>query len=72
MKRWRQPFTFVYGVAFFIGITFLMAGAILLVVTVYLFVTVGDGTMAPWDPTQKLVVKGPYCYQTFLNRNTKD
>ena len=35
---------------------------ILLVVTVYLFATVGEGTLAPWDPTQKLVVEGPYRY----------
>jgi len=25
-----------------------------------LFVTVGKGTLAPWDPTQKLVVAGVY------------
>jgi protein-S-isoprenylcysteine O-methyltransferase Ste14 len=28
--------------------------------TVKLFVTVGRGTLAPWDPTTRLVVKGPY------------
>jgi protein-S-isoprenylcysteine O-methyltransferase Ste14 len=28
--------------------------------TVQLFVTVGRGTLAPWDPTTRLVVSGPY------------
>ena len=28
--------------------------------TVTLFVTRGDGTPAPWDPPQKLVIRGPY------------
>ena len=28
--------------------------------TVRLFATVGEGTLAPWDPTSNLVVRGPY------------
>jgi protein-S-isoprenylcysteine O-methyltransferase Ste14 len=28
--------------------------------TVRLFASVGRGTLAPWDPTRKLVVAGPY------------
>ena len=28
--------------------------------TVILFATVGDGTLAPWDPPRRLVVRGPY------------
>jgi protein-S-isoprenylcysteine O-methyltransferase Ste14 len=28
--------------------------------TVRLFAAVGKGTLAPWDPTQRLVVQGPY------------
>ena len=28
--------------------------------TARLFVTIGKGTPAPWDPPRKLVVKGPY------------
>ena len=28
--------------------------------TVRLFASVGDGTLAPWDPTSPLVVRGPY------------
>lgn len=43
------------------------AGAILLLVGLTLFVSSlrrfavdGDGTLAPWDPPRRLVVKGPY------------
>ena len=35
-------------------------GLSLIVWTVRLFVTVGRGTLAPWDPTSALVVRGPY------------
>lgn len=27
-----------------------------------LFLNVGKGTLAPWDPTQELVASGPYAY----------
>jgi protein-S-isoprenylcysteine O-methyltransferase Ste14 len=36
------------------------AGLALIVQTVALFATVGKGTLAPWDPTERLVVRGPY------------
>ena len=35
-------------------------GLALIVQTVALFATVGKGTLAPWDPTARLVVRGPY------------
>jgi protein-S-isoprenylcysteine O-methyltransferase Ste14 len=35
-------------------------GLVLVVWTVRLFATVGEGTLAPWDPTSALVVRGPY------------
>lgn len=35
-------------------------GLTLLVATVGLFARVGRGTLAPWDPTRRLVVRGPY------------
>ena len=44
------------------GLFFLAAGLVLMYQTIALFVTVGKGTLAPWDPTQKLVVRGPYRY----------
>jgi protein-S-isoprenylcysteine O-methyltransferase Ste14 len=39
----------------------LLAGGLLLVVwTIALFASEGRGTLAPWDPTSRLVVRGPY------------
>lgn len=45
---------------FWAGFTALGAGLFLAIWTVSLFVRVGEGTPAPWDPPQKLVVRGPY------------
>jgi protein-S-isoprenylcysteine O-methyltransferase Ste14 len=39
-----------------------VAGSALFVYTVFLFKTIGYGTLAPWSPTQKLIVDGPYQY----------
>ena len=36
------------------------AGVALWYATVRLFAHEGEGTLAPWDPTRKLVVRGPY------------
>ena len=35
-------------------------GLALIVATIRLFVTVGQGTLAPWNPPQRLVVRGVY------------
>jgi protein-S-isoprenylcysteine O-methyltransferase Ste14 len=37
-------------------------GLALLVNTIRMFATLGQGTLAPWDPTQRLVIKGVYRY----------
>jgi protein-S-isoprenylcysteine O-methyltransferase Ste14 len=42
------------------GLVLLGVGLVLVVWTIRLFVTVGRGTLAPWDPTSRLVVRGPY------------
>jgi protein-S-isoprenylcysteine O-methyltransferase Ste14 len=34
----------------------------MLVWTILLFARVGKGTLAPWQPTQQLVIRGPYKY----------
>ncbi len=44
------------------GIGLMIAGCVMLVLTVRLLATVGDGTLAPWDPTRRLVVVGVYRY----------
>jgi protein-S-isoprenylcysteine O-methyltransferase Ste14 len=37
-----------------------MMGAALFVSTVSLFATEGKGTLAPWDPPRRFVIRGPY------------
>jgi protein-S-isoprenylcysteine O-methyltransferase Ste14 len=43
-----------------IGAMLLAAGLWLAIGTISLFGREGRGTLAPWDPTRKLVVRGPY------------
>jgi protein-S-isoprenylcysteine O-methyltransferase Ste14 len=43
-----------------LGTAWIGCGLALVVWTVSLFVTEGEGTLAPWDPTSRLVVRGPY------------
>lgn len=50
------------GFLFWSGLVFITAGLSLLVSTIILFATIGSGTLAPWFPTGKLVVAGPYRY----------
>jgi protein-S-isoprenylcysteine O-methyltransferase Ste14 len=45
-----------------IGASLILIGFALVAWTVALFVRVGRGTLAPWDPTSRLVVRGPYRY----------
>jgi protein-S-isoprenylcysteine O-methyltransferase Ste14 len=45
-----------------IGIPLVAVGLLLLASTIKLFASVGRGTLAPWDPTKRLVVRGPYRY----------
>ena len=42
------------------GVALIAAGLALVAWTVALFTRVGKGTLAPWDPTSRLVVVGPY------------
>ena len=42
------------------GAILMAAGAGMIAWTVALFAAVGRGTLAPWDPTERLVVRGPY------------
>ena len=45
-----------------LGAALLMLGLVLFVSSVRRFATEGEGTLAPWDPPRKLVVRGPYRY----------
>jgi protein-S-isoprenylcysteine O-methyltransferase Ste14 len=44
------------------GAALAAAGLAMLAWTVTLFVRIGRGTLAPWDPTRRLVVRGPYAH----------
>jgi protein-S-isoprenylcysteine O-methyltransferase Ste14 len=43
-----------------LGLLLIGLGHVLMVATIRLFMTVGQGTLAPWNPTQRLVVQGVY------------
>ncbi|MCB0165215.1 MAG: phosphatidylethanolamine N-methyltransferase family protein [Anaerolineae bacterium] len=45
-----------------VGILLMVIGLPLVVLTIRDFARIGRGTLAPWDPTQKLVVSGMYRY----------
>ena len=48
--------------AFAAGILVMLTGLTILFVTIFSFVTIGKGTLAPWFPTGKLVVTGLHAY----------
>lgn len=50
----------LFSMVLILGVVFTLCGLLLLVLTVKLFITVGKGTLAPWDPPKKLVIDGPY------------
>ena len=45
-----------------IGLTILMTGLLLTAACIRMFANIGKGTLAPWAPTQNLVVVGIYRY----------
>jgi protein-S-isoprenylcysteine O-methyltransferase Ste14 len=50
------------GLLGLLGLPLIALGLLLIVRTIALFAEVGRGTLAPWDPTTRLVVRGPYRY----------
>jgi protein-S-isoprenylcysteine O-methyltransferase Ste14 len=45
-----------------LGALLLFVGLALVARCIGLFVRLGNGTLAPWDPTRRLIVEGPYRY----------
>jgi protein-S-isoprenylcysteine O-methyltransferase Ste14 len=43
-----------------VGVICICLGLVLMTATIRLFATVGEGTLAPWEPPQRLVVRGVY------------
>ncbi|MFC1824365.1 methyltransferase family protein [Thermodesulfobacteriota bacterium] len=51
-----------HQISFWLALLAASPGFILSFWTVKLFLNLGEGTPAPWDPPKKLVIHGPYCY----------
>ena len=64
LPRTREPTQFLWPslrpLPLGAGVILIGLGLTLLVATNLLFIRVGQGTLAPWDPTQKLVARGVY------------
>jgi protein-S-isoprenylcysteine O-methyltransferase Ste14 len=58
-SRWVDSSPIVW-LSRFAGAVFMIVGFALFSWCVSLFVRVGQGTLAPWDPTRNLVAIGPY------------
>ena len=48
--------------SFSVALLFFVLGIYLFITCLRLFMKKGKGTLAPWNPTQKLIVEGPYSY----------
>jgi protein-S-isoprenylcysteine O-methyltransferase Ste14 len=60
---WRNGVHIVWWpAAAAVGVILIAVGLVLIVRTIALFAEIGRGTLAPWDPTKRLVVRGPYRY----------
>ncbi len=60
---WSTPFgvnMFLPAVQIAIGALLCAAGLSLMAVTIRMFAIIGRGTLAPWDPTRRLVTGGIY------------
>jgi Putative protein-S-isoprenylcysteine methyltransferase len=44
------------------GSVLMILGLSVMAVTISSFIRIGKGTLAPWSPTKKLVIAGPYRY----------
>ena len=56
-----QP-NFVFDLPSIFGVLIALMGLSMFLYTVFLFRTIGRGTLAPWSPKQKLVIVGQYRY----------
>jgi protein-S-isoprenylcysteine O-methyltransferase Ste14 len=57
---WRRGFDLAAWPLVLLGVVLVVLGVVLVTWTVVLFASIGRGTLAPWDPTARLVVAGPY------------
>lgn len=59
LPSWRLLFPLNY-LSVFLSILLIIGGLYLFGITINLFDRIGQGTLAPWSPPQKLVVQGIY------------
>jgi protein-S-isoprenylcysteine O-methyltransferase Ste14 len=57
----EQDFTII-PVNALIGLPLIIAGLSAMFLTISSFIRIGKGTLAPWSPTKKLVIRGMYRY----------
>lgn len=58
----EQNRTIHSGLLLIFGVMLIVAGLSVMTVTISSFIRIGKGTLAPWSPTKKLVIKGLYRY----------
>jgi len=58
----ESRFAIMVDIEFAIGALLAVVGLVLLGVTASMFIRFGAGTIAPWDPTRKLVARGLYLH----------
>lgn len=58
----EEKHTVIFNAITFLGFAVMLAGLILMFLTIRMFILIGRGTLAPWHPTRKLVTKSLYAY----------
>jgi protein-S-isoprenylcysteine O-methyltransferase Ste14 len=58
----ESNFIFGMNIISIVGLMILSIGLATMILTVRMFIQLGEGTLAPWSPTRKLVVFGLYRY----------
>jgi len=58
----ESNFNFSLNIVSAIGLALVLAGLIILCINISTFIRFGKGTLAPWSPTKKLVVRGMYAH----------
>ena len=58
----ENDWTIHFGLSLICGLLLIALGLVVMTLTISSFIRIGKGTLAPWSPTKKLVIKGLYRY----------
>ncbi len=58
----ESNFIFRMNIISIVGLMILVIGLATMILTIRMFIQLGEGTLAPWSPTRKLVIFGLYRY----------